>query len=377
MRTQASAPNLDRPEGPALLLAWLDRFLFRPGDPTTLGLIRICCGLVTLYVHLVYSFDLQATVGKYAWYDLNLANEARLHGPVLILTPDWELKTEEYTKGNRVWSVWYHVTDPTGMIVVHVAILVSMALFTIGFATRITSVLTWIGAVSFVQRAPTTLFGQDAIMMLLLFYLVIGPSGAALSVDQLIRRWLNRRWGPHSRVISTAPQPSVSATFVVRIMQVHLCIIYFASGTSKLLGPAWWNFTATYLTMANYSFAPLDMPLYRDLLGWLCRHRWLWELFMTTSTVFTLVMEIGFPLAVWYRPLRPYLLIGAVMLHVGIAIFMGLVLFSLLMLTMILAFVPGDAIRGWVDALDETVTSVLRRWRGRSARQPAVEGARA
>ena len=43
---------------PAPLRGW-ERFWFAPADPTLLGLIRICCGLITLYTALVYSFELQ------------------------------------------------------------------------------------------------------------------------------------------------------------------------------------------------------------------------------------------------------------------------------------------------------------------------------
>src|SRR5262249_14062698 len=53
----------------------------------------------------------------------------------------------------------------------------------------ITSVLTWMATLSYIHRAQTNLFGMDTMMNILLIYLMIGPSGAALSVDRLIRRW--------------------------------------------------------------------------------------------------------------------------------------------------------------------------------------------
>src|SRR5262245_48367163 len=97
-----------------------DRFFFRPEDTTTLGLIRICCGLITLYVHLVYAFELQALVGKNAWFDLETANEFRTEAPVFLVKPSWDFDVDRtYDKGNFVWSVWYHVTDPRWMVVVH------------------------------------------------------------------------------------------------------------------------------------------------------------------------------------------------------------------------------------------------------------------
>ena len=47
-RRPASAPDPDR-----FPLNWFrawDRFWFRPSDPTTIGLIRLCTGLVVVYV---------------------------------------------------------------------------------------------------------------------------------------------------------------------------------------------------------------------------------------------------------------------------------------------------------------------------------------
>src|SRR5208283_2934822 len=91
------------------------------------------------------------------------------------------------------WSIWYHVTDPVWMWIVHGLVMLIMLMFAVGFCTRVTSVLTWLAAVSYMHRSPMTLFGGDTMMNILLIYLMIGPSGAALSVDRLISRWWTRR----------------------------------------------------------------------------------------------------------------------------------------------------------------------------------------
>src|SRR5262249_38452427 len=49
-----------------------------------------------------------------------------------------------YSKGTPAWSIWFHVTDPGWMFAVQFAIILVTLLFTIGFCTRITSVLTWV-----------------------------------------------------------------------------------------------------------------------------------------------------------------------------------------------------------------------------------------
>jgi hypothetical protein len=442
--------------------AWND-FWFAPADPTTLAVIRILCGALTLYVHLAYCYDLHEFFGKDAWYSLKQANIERRDFPRVVRNADWyalqpslppmvnpmtgfpdperraslmayirdvvndpdpsarnaaarllesppsdpdkpgawgkhvpplafvapqnmppesrqqiarfitELPADprdanrilEYIErwgfdprqmqstGSAVWSIWYYVTDPDWMVFAHCLVLLVMLMFTLGLCTRVTSVLTWLGALSYLQRSPMTLFGGDTMMNISLIYLMIGPSGAALSLDRLLARWWAERqarraglpppaWGP--------PKPMVSARFALRLLQIHFCIIYFSAGTAKLLGGAWWNGQAIYYTMANYEFAPLHREYYRDLMRFLAEHRWLWEIVMEGGTYFTLALELSFPFVVWNRRLRPFYVAGAFALHTAIGLLMGLVTFSLLMATMVLAFVPGETMRrflGW------------------------------
>jgi hypothetical protein len=57
------------------------------------------------------------------------------------------------------------------------------------------------------------------------------------------------------------------------------------------------------------------------------------------------VFEVGFAFLVWNPRLRWTMVLSAVLMHVGIALCMGLVTFSLMMLTLVLAFVPSSAVR--------------------------------
>ena len=54
--TEAPVPSFTR-----MAQSW-NRFWFTPSDPTTLGAIRIFCGVLTLYTHLAYTYDLRAFV---------------------------------------------------------------------------------------------------------------------------------------------------------------------------------------------------------------------------------------------------------------------------------------------------------------------------
>src|SRR5262249_21739763 len=159
--------------------------------------------------------------------------------------------------------------DPKWVWTIHLTILVFMLLFTAGLWTRVTSVVTWIGALMYIQRLQSSmLFGLDTMTNLGLFYLMIAPCGAALSVDC----WLKVRRERQCRGGSSVPQPPepmVSANFATRLIQINFCMIYFAAGTSKLLGTSWWNGTAPNRFLLNYSFAPFDVPVYVAMLKWL------------------------------------------------------------------------------------------------------------
>ncbi len=388
------------PPGPgafrSFVAGWHD-FWFKPADPTVLGLIRICCGLMLLYVHVLQGLQLQELFGADAWLNVETANSLRREMPGLP-PPDGWVEPEPVgrpvpgmswdqvvayrerwgmdpgvamTRGQAMFSVWFHLTDPTAMLVLHYAMLVVVGLFTLGVGTRVTSVLAWVTALSYVHRATLATFGMDTMLALLLLYLMFSPCGAALSVDRLIARYrvMRRALDRHKPVPALLrPAPRPSANFALRLLQVHFCIIYFASGASKLQGAAWWNGTALWQTTMNYEFAGPRSEAATAALRSLTQHRWVWELAMNAGALFTLALELGLPFLVWFPRLRWPVVTAAVMLHVGIAMMMGgLGTFSLLMLTILLSFVPAQAVHALLARLGR---GSARLWLAFNSRQP-------
>jgi hypothetical protein len=333
-----------------------DRFWFRPADPTILCCMRILVGLLVLYVHISYSWELLSFVGPDGWFDDQRATWLRLHQQNLAPGLDWTTPYERMGEGNFYWSVFYHVREARWIYTLHVLFLICMALFTLGLWTRVTAVLAWLGAMQYVQRAYITWFGMDAMMMILLFYMMIGPSGATLSLD----RWLACRRARRAGRPVPPVQPLESANFVIHLIQVHFCIIYLAGGTSKLLGTTWWSATSLNLVLLNYSFAPLYFPPYRAAMTFLASHRWMWETFVTGGVIFTLFVELGFPILVWDRRWRWVMVCGSILLHTGIGVFMGLTAFSLFMLVFVSSFVPPDAIRRLLGLASSLVPRIGR-----------------
>lgn len=356
--------SLATPVSEPRLSGW-NRFWFTPADPTTLSLIRVIAGVTIFLVHVAYCFDLQELFGRDSWVNTDLVNSVRLEMPVAGPPLGWQfeprktpeqlgqIKVDEYvqkwgvhpalaeTQGQYSWSIWFHVTHPTAMQLIHGFNLTVMFLFAVGFATRATSVLTWVAVLQYVNRTPTILFGMDQMMVILATYLMIGPSGAYFSVD----RWLSKRGYSWAQWLGGSPAPSVAANLALRLMQVHMCFIYTAAGLAKLLGSTWWGGTALWYGIANYEFSWIRQPIYAGALRWVSQHRWLWESLMSFCVIYTLVLQISFPYLVWQKRFRWALISGAILLHTMISTLMGLLGFGLCMFALVLAFIPGNAVR--------------------------------
>lgn len=307
-------------------------------------------------------------------YTNHPANTGRVPPPAYPKDPEEENKVYEYMErnagvdyrrmyalGSPIWSLWFHVTDPTWMAIWHAIICLIVFLFMIGFCTRVTSALTWIAALWYIHRNTVVLFGVDTMMGILLLYLAIGNSGGAFSVDRLIARWWSQNklrvinhWRAFWRkppleanqivpaAYSPTPVPTVSTNVAIRLMQVHVCIIYLAAGLTKLQGAAWWNGTAVWSTFANFEFAPMQFEVYNWLLRRLGSNEWMFQLFLNSSALFTLVFEIGYPFLIWRPSTRWLFLSGAIILHGFIGLFMGLKTFSLMMLVMNMCFLKTE-----------------------------------
>ena len=254
-----SRPIMLRPSTPDLtywqeLTAWLrdgwNRFWFTPADPTTLGSVRLATGLMLLYVHGVYTLDLAALAGPYGWVRpevVGTSPRAPFDPTYLTLLPEgWPL----------------YLVHGLGLLV--------LALFTVGLFTRVTSILSLIVVLAYINRNGAMLFGLDQITAMLTLYLAISPSGAAVSLDRMRVRCRDWRRQLTFRPMSEPPEEdrsSVGANLAIRLIQVHMCLIYFCAGLSKH-GVAWWDGTAPLASVGDLRVSNLRSALARRL-SWL------------------------------------------------------------------------------------------------------------
>jgi hypothetical protein len=286
-------------------------------------------------------------------YDMSLPADPRERDEFLEYLERWGRDTRQAkSKGVNVFSQWYHITDGTTMWMVHVAVLVVFLLFTVGLWTRVTSVLAWAAALTYIHRGQITLFGQDTMQTILLTYLMIAPCGAAFSLDALRLRYraaralmgAGGRSTPWAEAALAGPQRHWLANFGIRLFQINFCLIYMSSGVSKLKGSTWWDHSAAWLVAANPQFGLIRYRAYEWVLEALAEYRFLMAIMASFISLFTLALELGLPVLVWTR-LRPFIVSMSVLLHLGIAIMMGLTVFSLYMFTLLLCYFPARLIR--------------------------------
>ena len=302
--------------------AW-DRFWFTPSKPHTLGLIRILGGGMLLYTHLVWSLGLTDFLGAKSW-----------------VTADTAARLGTGLDGrNFTFSYLSYIESPALLWTVHVAALAVFALLTLGLYTRIVAPLALVATLSYCHRLSGALFGLDQINVLLATYLAISPCGAVYSFDRLLASG-ERKPPDTNRLASTQANRFVMATIATRLIQIQMCIIYLFGGIGKMRGETWWDGSAVWLAGATLEYQSLSLT-------WLADHRWLIAL-LTHVTVF---WETFYPVLIWPRLTRPLFLAMAVAVHGGIALFLGMPTFGLVMLIGNLAFVPPEIVEQMVNLL--------------------------
>lgn len=292
-----------------LLDAWV-RFWFAAGEPPlALEAVRIGVGAALLLSYGFLGGDIHALYGPDGW------------------TPAAAVRAD--LGAWAIWSPLFHVDAAWQLTAFYAAWLIATLAFTLGLFTGVTRWLVLLGHLAIVHRHPVAQYGVDSVASCLLVVLCVAPLGRAWSLDA---RWRGKRLAPSPR-----------GTACLRLIQLQMVVFFFFAGVSKLKGDAWWEGYAVWIALLNDEFAAFPVGLF-------ARHFWLVNLF----TYGAVLIEIAYPFLVWGRA-RVAMVAGAVALHLGIALLMGLWAFSLIMAAGHLAFLRADELRA------------LARWRPRRA----------
>ncbi len=277
---------------------WHD-FFFRSIDVRQFALIRI--GLGSLIVSYLIGFipDFRDHFGPQGW---------------LGAMQDLDL----YHSGT--WSVLFLTSSTAAAWAFLWISLIAAVAFTLGLLARFSGIITLIGLISLWNRNPLLMDGDDAILRIMLFYLLLSPCGNALSISALLRQ-----------------RTQQAEIWPLRMIQIQLALVYFISGWVKFHSHDWLDGTILEIVLIHPEYS-----------------RWNLGRLMTDPALLTGLHATAF-MIMWWEILFPFLILfpatrtGAItaglVFHGGLLLFMRLRLFSVIMLVLYIAWIPPHFFR--------------------------------
>jgi len=186
----------------------------------------------------------------------------------------------------------------------------------LGLVCRPSAIIAWLLHLCAAKSGDFLAYGLDNLMTIGLFYLAIAPLPDRYALERL---WKAKQSDPGR------------LGFHRRVLQLHLCIIYFFSGITKCLGAGWWNGASIWraLTRPPFNIIPIELLVS-------------WKILFPLLGIAVCVIETSYPFFVWLKKTRLVWLVSVLAMHIAIGLSMGLYLFSLIMVILNLAaFGPG------------------------------------
>jgi hypothetical protein len=203
----------------------------------------------------------------------------------------------------------------------------SAILLTIGFLTRLNSLMVFLCLASIHQRNVYILHGGDTFLRVAGFFLIFAPAGAALSIDRLIRI---RRGKEDASLQPRSP-------WAQRMIQFELALMYFATFCVKVKGAPWLQGTATYYILHLDEFKRFPIP------SW-----FLHPLMLKLESWTALVLEFSLGVLIWVKELRYIVLTLGLLFHLSLEYALNIPLFQWDILSAYILFIdPADITRAW------------------------------
>ena len=218
------------------------------------------------------------------------------------------------------WSLFFIQANEHATTLAYAFVIVGIIaafLLMIGWQSRINAFIAWLVWVSLWNRNPLLLDGDDAILKLMCFYLMLSPCGNCWSVDAYL----------HKKSHQVAIWP-------LRLIQFQVALIYFVSGWVKFHSQAWLDGTIIQYVLIHPHYSRWD--------GWV----------MIGNAVFTSLLagiahvirwwELLFPLLMINVTTRKLSLMIGVLFHLGLLFTMNLRWFAVIMLALYPALITNS-----------------------------------
>jgi hypothetical protein len=287
-------------------LAWqrLEKFLFRPESDHWLGFFRLSVALQVIFYCLSLRKD---------WNDLFAISQA---GVIKRDLAEAILSAQSHYIPRFGWVADFFIglgcSEQTAVAIGWWSLLGAALLLFLGIFSREMAVVTLFLHLCAVKSSSGLTYGVDNFTSIALFYLAISP---------LPDRWAADRW-----LRSLPAKQAQWLGFSRRILQLHLCLIYFSSGITKCAGAGWWDGTSIWYALVR---PPFNLLPAERLIAW--------QSVFPILGISVCLFETGYPVFIWLRQTRTFWLLAVIAMHLVIGLAMGLYLFAFVMITLNLA----------------------------------------
>ncbi len=211
-----------------------------------------------------------------------------------------------------------NISEETVLSVAWACLLCMGFLLLVGLFCRPAAIIAWFLHLCAAESGGLFAYGADNFMTTGLFYLMLSPLPDRYSADQ----WI---------VKAKSKDPQLLG-FWRRVLQVHLCFVYFFGGLAKCLGNGWWNGSNLWRSLIRPPFNLISPDI-------LVRFKYA----LPVLGISICVIEVGYPLFIWMKKTRFVWLVCILGMHVAIGLTMGLYLFALVMIVLNLAAFGVDS----------------------------------
>jgi hypothetical protein len=181
---------------------------------------------------------------------------------------------------------------------------------------RVAGLLVYFFAFNLFNRVEYISNGSVTVTYLLLIYLMFMS-------ERNIPNLESNKWSYLNRLITN------SAFFIA---QLQICTVYLTAGLYKLSGEEWIGGSAFYYTL-NFEFLSHKLIANQFFKS---------DLALYAANYYALGYQVLFPLLVWVKSIKKWLLLTGFILHLGIIVVNGLVDFGLIMMVSYSLFINND-----------------------------------
>ncbi len=279
-------------------------FLFQPATDTWVTVLRVGLGMEVA----LYCLSLRG--------DWNHLFAGSGNGLISRDLTETVLTLDSYFLPRLGWLValgqYLGLDEPAALSVAWTILFCAGCCLILGFFCRTSALVAWFLHLCAVKSGDFMSYGVDNFTTIGLFYLMIAPLPDRFALDSIL-------W-------ARPPKNPEILGFYRRVLQIHVCIIYFFSGLTKCIGAGWWTGATLWRALTRPPFNVLSPDLIAS-----------WGFVLPVAGILVCLIETLYPFFIWWKKTRIIWLVAVLLMHLAIGVTLGLYLFALIMIVLNLA----------------------------------------